>query len=124
LVDETYPTFLVTYHFEDQSWSIELPAKSYAEAEARLQRLQWGTVEGILQFKIPAKGAGWFRLLADKVFPRYVDTSNQALINLLETINQEAEAEMLAGKPITGAHHRAIERHLTRLKEEKPSSDT
>ncbi len=33
-------------------------------------------------------------------------------VELLEAINAEAEADMLAGNPVTGAHHRAIERRL------------
>jgi hypothetical protein len=40
-------------------------------------------------------------------------------IALLEEINAAAEADMLAGNPVTGAHHRAIERKLTALREER-----
>lgn len=35
--------------------------------------------------------------------------------NLLQTLNADAEADILKGNPITGAHHRAIERRLTAL---------
>ena len=37
-------------------------------------------------------------------------------IQTLEHINATAEADMLAGNPITGAHHRAIEKTLAELK--------
>lgn len=37
---------------------------------------------------------------------------------LLAEIDADAEQDMLNGSPITGAHHRAIEKHLTRLKAE------
>ena len=37
-------------------------------------------------------------------------------IALLEEINAAAEQDMLNGNPITGAHHRAIERKLKQLR--------
>lgn len=37
-------------------------------------------------------------------------------IQLLESINAEAEADMIRGNPITGAHHRAIEKKLAELR--------
>jgi hypothetical protein len=39
-------------------------------------------------------------------------------IALLEEINAAAEADMLAGNPIQGAHHRAILRRLEALRQE------
>lgn len=38
---------------------------------------------------------------------------------LLEGINASAEADMLKGNPITGAHHRAITRKLKELDDSK-----
>lgn len=37
-------------------------------------------------------------------------------IEMLEEVNAAAEAGMLAGRPITGAHHRAIESKLAELR--------
>ena len=43
----------------------------------------------------------------------------RAAIALLEAINAEAERDMLAGNPVTGAHHRAILRKLEELRQER-----
>lgn len=40
-------------------------------------------------------------------------------LRVLRGINAAAEADMLAGNPITGAHHRAIEKAIRILTEEK-----
>lgn len=42
-------------------------------------------------------------------------------IALLRRINAAAEEDMLQGRPITGAHHRAIEAELDALEGEEPS---
>lgn len=39
---------------------------------------------------------------------------------LLEALNAEAEADMLTGGPIEGAHYRAIERRLAAIREAQP----
>lgn len=40
----------------------------------------------------------------------------KAQIEVLEQVNAAAEADMLRGNPITGAHHRAIEAKLKELR--------
>jgi hypothetical protein len=42
--------------------------------------------------------------------------AEQSLRAALEAINADAEADILKGNPITGAHHRAIERKLAELR--------
>jgi hypothetical protein len=38
--------------------------------------------------------------------------AQEAVIEALRKVNAEAEADILLGNPITGAHHRAIEKEL------------
>lgn len=40
----------------------------------------------------------------------------RAQIEILEQVNAAAEADMLRGNPVTGAHHRAIEAKLKELR--------
>lgn len=47
-----------------------------------------------------------------------VKAHNAALIDLLESINADAEAELEQRYPPAGAHRRAIEKHLERLRRE------
>lgn len=43
------------------------------------------------------------------------ESQHRAARELLLRINRMAEADMLAGDPITGAHHRAIEKVLKEI---------
>lgn len=44
-------------------------------------------------------------------------------IGILGRINAAAEADMLRGNPVTGAHHRAIEAELKRLRDILATAD-
>jgi len=48
---------------------------------------------------------------------------HRGYIRLLEGINLMAEIDMLSGNPITGAHHRAIEKTLQMLKGEEKGEE-
>lgn len=52
-VDDGYKTFLVSYRFEGATWSIQLPARSREDAEARLARLPYASVDGELVMTLP-----------------------------------------------------------------------
>jgi hypothetical protein len=46
MVDDQYKMFVVHYRHDGAEWGIQLPAKSFEDAEARLARLAYGTVKG------------------------------------------------------------------------------
>ena len=54
MVDEGYKTFVVHYRYDGAEWGIQLPARSFEDAEARLARLAVGTVKGELVMTLPA----------------------------------------------------------------------
>jgi hypothetical protein len=54
MVDEKCKTFLVSYRHDGAEWSLRLPARDYADARARLARLQYATVDGELKMTLPA----------------------------------------------------------------------
>lgn len=52
-----------------------------------------------------------------EAFPAPPDPGQaRAQIEVLEAVNAAAEADMLRGNPVTGAHHRAIEAKLKELR--------
>ena len=51
---EKLKTFLVSYRHDEGEWSLELKARDYADAKARLARLSFATVDGELIAKVPA----------------------------------------------------------------------
>lgn len=49
-----FKTFLLDYRFNGNTWSIDLPATSWEDADARLRAiLQTGHIEGELAARIP-----------------------------------------------------------------------
>lgn len=49
-----YKTFLISYHHDGAEWCLELPARDYADAKARLARLTFAKIDGELMMKLPA----------------------------------------------------------------------
>ena len=51
---ETFQMFTCSYRYAGKKWSVDFPATSFADAEARLSALHFGKVDGILGGTIPA----------------------------------------------------------------------
>lgn len=51
--------FLCSYQYEGAQWNVQLHARDLADAEARLARLAWGTVDGELMAEVPASVGFW-----------------------------------------------------------------
>ena len=49
-----YKTFLVSYRHDGAEWNIELPARDYDDARARLARLPHANIDGELVATVPA----------------------------------------------------------------------
>lgn len=47
-------TFLVSYRHEGTQWNVEIKARDFADAKARVGQLALGRVEGEVLAKIPA----------------------------------------------------------------------
>lgn len=56
--DKTFKKFVCAYHFEGCAWSFEIKARDFEEAEARLERIGLGRVDGELAFRVPGF-LGW-----------------------------------------------------------------
>lgn len=55
-----YKTYLFEYFHEGATWSIEIPAASLEDAQARIRKLPWAKPVGELVAKVPAGyGLGW-----------------------------------------------------------------
>ena len=54
MIDDKFRTYLIRYRHDGAEWSIELPARSYEDAKARLGKLAYANVDGELIFKLPA----------------------------------------------------------------------
>lgn len=54
MVDETHKTFVIRYRHDGAEWGIELPARDFDDAKARLARLPYATIDGELIMKLPA----------------------------------------------------------------------
>ena len=54
MCDDGYKTFLASYNHDGTRWSIELPARDYDDAKARLARLPFASVDGELIMTLPA----------------------------------------------------------------------
>ena len=54
MVDGEYKTFVVHYRHEGAEWGIQLPARSFEDAKARLARMPYATVAGELVMTLPA----------------------------------------------------------------------
>ena len=64
-----FKTFLLDYRFNGNTWSIDLPATSWEDAEARLRAiLQTGHIEGELAARIPLTPKGGFRAFFARLF--------------------------------------------------------
>lgn len=55
--------FLATYRHEGAKWALELKARDFEDAQARLAKLSYATLDGELVAKVPAV-AGPFVVLA------------------------------------------------------------
>ena len=59
--DEQFKMFTCSYRYDGKEWSVDFPATSFADAEARLSALHFGKVDGVLTDTIPAGlGVGIF----------------------------------------------------------------
>lgn len=54
MAHDRYKTFLVSYRYEGAEWVVQLPARDFADAKARLARLSFATVDGELVATVPA----------------------------------------------------------------------
>ena len=52
--DVQFKMFTCSYRYDGKEWSVDFPATSFADAEARLSALHFGRVDGILRGTIPA----------------------------------------------------------------------
>lgn len=53
--DSSYKRYLFEYRYEDAEWALEIPARSEAEARARLKVLPWAQYRGeaVMTVRIP-----------------------------------------------------------------------
>ena len=59
--DKQFKMFTCSYRYAGKEWSVDFPATSFADAEARLSALHFGKVDGVLTDTIPAGlGVGIF----------------------------------------------------------------
>lgn len=49
-----FKRYLVSYRHEGARWNIELPARSFEDADARLRQLHFAKVDGEVMATIPA----------------------------------------------------------------------
>lgn len=52
--EDAFKTFIVSYGYEGARWALNLKARNFEDAMARVAVLGWGTVEGELQMTLPA----------------------------------------------------------------------
>jgi hypothetical protein len=52
--DEPKKTFLVRYRYEGAEWAVRLPARDFDDANARLGRLAYASIDGEHVMTIPA----------------------------------------------------------------------
>jgi len=62
-MDKKWPTHLFEYRYEGATWTIELPARSEADAKQRVEQLQSARYLGVLQMKIPVELGIFARLI-------------------------------------------------------------
>ncbi len=53
-LSEEYKTFICSYRYAGKEWTVDFPATSFEDAEARLSAMHFGKVNGILMATIPA----------------------------------------------------------------------
>lgn len=59
LAKPQFNNYMIDYEYEGSKWSFEIPATSFEDAEARLQRAaMFGHVEGQVVMTMPAIGKG------------------------------------------------------------------
>jgi hypothetical protein len=58
--------------------------------------------------------SGWVKVYDDHVSQ---ERELRAVVAFYERVNARAEADMLNGNPITGAHHRALESEIALVRE-------
>jgi len=57
----TFEKFLVEYRYEGQTWAIELPARNWNDAHARVKALAWARCEGQIAAKLYIPAGSTFR---------------------------------------------------------------
>jgi hypothetical protein len=62
--DADYKTFLVRYRYEGAEWSVQLPARSYDDAKARLGCLAYASIDGELVMTLPSYSGPLAALIA------------------------------------------------------------
>jgi len=53
-MDNGFKTYTVRYHHDGAEWGLEIPARNYQDARARLSKLACATVDGEVEFVAPA----------------------------------------------------------------------
>lgn len=48
-----YKTYLASYNYEGERWNLEIKARDFADAQARLNRLSFATLDGEVKGSIP-----------------------------------------------------------------------
>lgn len=51
--EDTYKTFAIRYRHDGAEWAIQLPARDYEDAKARLARLPYATIDGEMVMRLP-----------------------------------------------------------------------
>lgn len=51
--DLNFQTYLCTYRYNNREWSFDIKATSFGDAQNRLRAIGCGTVDGVVQMKIP-----------------------------------------------------------------------
>ncbi len=64
MLDAGFKTFLVRYNYDGAQWSLELTARDYEDAQARLARLAWASIDGEHIMTLPASTGPLAALIA------------------------------------------------------------
>lgn len=48
-----FQTYLCSYRYNNRQWSFDLKATSFEDAETRLKAIGYGSVDGVVEMKIP-----------------------------------------------------------------------
>ena len=70
-------TYLFSYGYKGDRYSLEIPAGSQQEAEERLKVMVWGKCDGILVATIPAVSGGWLPSLICNIRNLFRDENGQ-----------------------------------------------
>lgn len=61
--DDKFQKYLFSYRFEGEDYGFDIPARSPAEAKARLSAMGLARYDGEIKLTIPVPGGGWLAKL-------------------------------------------------------------